>query len=253
MRRIPWSAGVNRREELERLEATPFWEKQWTPQHLPALGNTLWGTVWDELTAGFCPEDVPAGTVLYQQGDPAVEMLYLQCGQVRVECVHSSGKKRTVYLLFDGITVGEAECLYGGVREFCSVAATECRIFRIPMEEFKQRVERSPALALKLFQVAARKSQVLSRMLIRDSFLSARGRVIQFLLTISQRYSVKEADGARLTIRLTHQEVADFLGISRVAVSQCFQSLCREGLLEKSRRYYRFPDLRALEAQLDRE
>lgn len=108
----------------------------------------------------------------------------------------------------------------------------------------------SPALALKLFQISARKSQVLGRMLIRDSFLSVRGRVIQFLLSVSEPYGTEEGAGVRLTIRLTHQEVADFLGISRVVVSQCFQSLSREGLLKKTRQHYLLPDRAALEAQL---
>ena len=60
----------------------------------------------------------------------------------------------------------------------------------------------------------------------------------------------EEGEGVRLTIRLTHQEVADFLGISRVVVSQCFQSLNREGLLKKTRQHYLIPDRAALEAQL---
>lgn len=150
--------------------------------------------------------------MFYQQGDPADEVLYLQSGQVRVECVHSDGKKRVLYLLFDGIVVGEDECIYGGVREFRAVAASECRIFRIPAEVFKRRVEASPALALKLFQVSARKSQVLSRVLVRDSFLSVQGRVIQFLLSLAERNGVQEEEGIRLTIRLTHQEAARLPG-----------------------------------------
>ena len=160
------------------------------------------------------------------------------------------GKKRVLCLLFEGIPVGEDECLFGGPREYRAVAVTACQIFRIPAEVFKRRAEASPALALKLFQISARKSQVLGRMLIRDSFLSVRGRVIQFLLSVSEPYGTEEGAGVRLTIRLTHQEVADFLGISRVVVSQCFQSLSREGLLKKTRQHYLLPDRAALEAQL---
>ncbi len=233
------------------VEQETAWEKQWMPQHLSSLGNEPWDAVWDRLTDGFCRETVPAGTVFYQQGDPADEVLYLQSGQVRVECVHSDGKKRVLYLLFDGIVVGEDECIYGGVREFRAVAASECRIFRIPAEVFKRRVEASPALALKLFQVSARKSQVLSRVLVRDSFLSVQGRVIQFLLSLAERNGVQEEEGIRLTIRLTHQEAADFLGISRVAVSQCFQTLAKAGLLRKREHCYILPDRAALEAQLE--
>lgn len=221
------------------------------PQHLSSLGDEPWDTVWDRLTDGFRREAVQAGTVFYQQGDPADEVLYLQSGQVRVECVHSDGKKRALYLLFDGIVVGEDECIYGGVREFRAVAATECQVFRIPAEVFKQRVETSAALALKLFQVSARKSQVLSRLLVRDSFLSARGRIVQFLLSVAERHGAAGAEGVRLTIRLTQQELADFLGLSRVAVSHCIQLLAQEGLLKKRERFWVLPDPAALRAQLE--
>ena len=235
------------------MEENAVWEKQWTPRYLPSLGDEPWDAVWGRLTEGFRLEIVPAGTVLYQQGDPADEVLYLQSGQVQLECVHSGGKRRVLCLLFDGIPVGEDECIYNSVREFRAVTATECQVFRIPAEVFKQRVETSPALALKLFQVSARKSQVLSRMLVRDSFLSARGRVIQLLLSLAERYGAVGTGGVRLTIRLTQQEIADFLGLSRVAVSHCIQFLTQEGLLAKRGRTLLLPDPEALQAQLEED
>ena len=84
------------------MEKELRWEKQWIPEHLSAVGNEPWDTVWDRLTDGFRPETVPAGTVFYQQGDPAREVIFLQTGQIRVECIHSSGKKRVLCLLFEG-------------------------------------------------------------------------------------------------------------------------------------------------------
>lgn len=87
------------------MEKELRWEKQWIPEHLSAVGNEPWDTVWDRLTDGFRPETVPAGTVFYQQGDPAREVIFLQTGQIRVECIHSSGKKRVLCLLFEGIPV----------------------------------------------------------------------------------------------------------------------------------------------------
>ena len=235
------------------VEENAVWEKQWTPRYLPSLGDEPWDAVWDRLTQGFRRETVPAGTVLYQQGDPADEVLYLQSGQVRLECVHSGGKRRVLCLLFDGIPVGEDECIYGGVREFRAVAATRCQVFRIPAEVFKRRAETSPALALKLFQVSARKSQVLSRLLVRDSFLSARGRIIQFLLSLAERHGESGAEGTRLTILLTQQETADFLGFSRVAVAHCVRDLVREGLLAKRGRALLLPDPEDLRAQLEED
>lgn len=63
------------------MEKELRWEKQWIPEHLSAVGNEPWDTVWDRLTDGFRPETVPAGTVFYQQGDPAREVIFLQTGR----------------------------------------------------------------------------------------------------------------------------------------------------------------------------
>ena len=83
--------------------------------------------------------------------------------------------------------------------------------FPHPAEVFKRRAEASPALALKLFQISARKSQVAWPHADPRQLLSVRGGVIQFLLSVSEPYGTEEGAGVRLTIRLTHQEVADFL------------------------------------------
>lgn len=71
------------------MEKELRWEKQWIPEHLSAVGNEPWDTVWDRLTDGFRPETVPAGTVFYQQGDPAREVIFLQTGQIRVVMGHT--------------------------------------------------------------------------------------------------------------------------------------------------------------------
>lgn len=223
------------------------WEKQWRPRDADGTWYAGWDNVWDALTDGIPEERVPAGTVLFQQGDPASEVIYLRRGRVQIECVHSSGKKRTICTLFDGLTVGEEACMFGGVWEFRAVAATGCGICRVPAGEFRRRVERTPALALKLLQVSARKNIVLSRVLISDSMLSVRERVIRFLCVMAEGYGVEEDGGVRITIPITHQAAADFLGISRVAVSRCAGELRKLGLTQKRGREVFLPDVAALE------
>ena len=114
------------------MEKELRWEKQWIPEHLSAVGNEPWDTVWDRLTDGFRPETVPAGTVFYQQGDPAREVIFLQTGQIRVECIHSSGKKRVLCLLLREFPWERTSACSGGPREYRAVAVTACQIFRIP-------------------------------------------------------------------------------------------------------------------------
>jgi len=223
------------------------WEKRWKPA-ADVLSSTAWAAVWDELTDGFPECTVPRGTVLYDQGDPADKVVFLHKGRVQLECYHSSGKKRVVYALFDGLTVGEEECIFGGPREFRAVCDTECQISCIPAEEFRRRVEHSHALAIKLFQISARKSQVLVRLLAQDSFLDVGERVARFLVNQTNYYGQPKDGGIQITVRITHQELADFLGTSRVAVSQCLRELEQQGLLEKREGRFFLPDPAALSA-----
>lgn len=221
------------------------WEKQWRPTARDLDGET-WDRVWEELTAGYATYAVPRGTVLYEQGGPADGVVFLHRGQVQLECCDSSGKKRVVYALFDGLTVGEDECMFGGPRAFRAVCNTPCQITRIPAAEFRRRVEHSHALALKLFQLAARRAQMLSQLLVRDSFLDAGKRVARFLVSQAEYYGRPEDGGLCLTVRLTHQQLADFLGISWVAVSQCVRGLEKQGLMEKREGRFFLPNPAAL-------
>lgn len=226
------------------------WEKRWTPASC-GQDPTRWESVWEELTHGYPAEAVPKGTVLYEQGDLPTELIFLHHGQAQVESCHSDGKKRVVYMLFDGLPVGETECIFGTVREFRAVCLTECWISRVPTEEFRRRVERSHALAVKLLQVLARKSQVLSRSLIRDSFLPVDARMARFLLSRAEYYGKPEAGGIQITLRMTQQEMADYLGVSRVAVNQCLNDLRHQGLIDRQGRRLLLKDMPALQRLSD--
>ena len=93
----------------------------------------------------------------------------------------------------------------------------------------------------------ARKGQVLARLLAMDSFLDLRARVAQALLSLSEQHGRPEAEGILLTIPFTHQEMADLLGVSRVAVSQCMGELARQGVLTKRKGLVLLRDIAALE------
>lgn len=205
---------------------------------------------WSELLADHTPELVPKGTVLYRQGDPAREFFLILHGRALLECCHSNGKTRTIYTLTDGMTVGEAGCLFGGVREYDAITATECQVCRIPAEEFHRKVYDSPALAVQVLSIAARKGQVLARLLTLDNFLDSRARLAQALLYLAEQYSRPLDGGVLITLHFTHQDMADFLGISRVSVTQSFRELTDTGLVSKRDSHCFLPSIVALEERL---
>ena len=74
---------------------------------------TASGMDWSALTAGLSPEILPKGGILYQQGSPSDEMFLIVEGRVRLECCHSNGKNRAIYIVSNGVTIGEAGAMFG--------------------------------------------------------------------------------------------------------------------------------------------
>ena len=83
---------------------------------------------------------------------------------------------------------------------------------------------RPPALALQVFQVEARKGQVLARLLAMDSFLTSVPCVAQALLPCPSSTGRLEPEGILLTHPLYPPGDGRPAGVSWVAVSQCMGS-----------------------------
>jgi CRP-like cAMP-binding protein len=57
-------------------------------------------------------------------------------------------------------------------------------------------------------------------------------RLLQFVCWLAQRFGRLGAEGYSVEITLTHQEIAESIGITRVTVTRLLKSLAREGKLK---------------------
>ncbi|NEQ21593.1 MAG: Crp/Fnr family transcriptional regulator [Microcoleus sp. SIO2G3] len=61
-------------------------------------------------------------------------------------------------------------------------------------------------------------------------------RLVQLLLWLSNQFGQPVASGTLLELRLTHQDLADTIGSTRVTVTRLLNEMEREGKIERSRR-----------------
>lgn len=62
-------------------------------------------------------------------------------------------------------------------------------------------------------------------------------RLIQFLTWLGQKFGRAVSGGHLIDLRLTHQEIAESLGTSRVTITRLLNKLEQEGLILRSHRY----------------
>src|SRR5277367_6219444 len=104
-------------------------------------------TFLSKVNGGRTTSQYRANEIIYQQGDPADSVFYIQTGKAKVTVLSEQGKEAVVAVLGAGSFFGEG-CLAGQVLRLATVAAmTECAITRVAKPEIVSVIHKEPAFA----------------------------------------------------------------------------------------------------------
>ncbi len=97
-------------------------------------------------------------------------------------------------------------------------------------------IKRRPEFAMKLFSSFSERlrqsDEVIESLLHRE--VSA--RLASLLLNLAERFGEEDGSGTLLSVRLTHQELANMIASTREAVSKVMSEFKREGSIEVQNR-----------------
>jgi CRP/FNR family transcriptional regulator len=78
--------------------------------------------------------------------------------------------------------------------------------------------------------------------------MRAEERLAAFLLNLTQRLTARGFSGSALVLRMTREEIGNYLGLKLETVSRCFSKFQDDGVLQVRQRQIRVLDQAALEA-----
>jgi CRP-like cAMP-binding protein len=67
---------------------------------------------------------------------------------------------------------------------------------------------------------------------------NARDRLLKVLLWLARKFARPVEGGQLIDLRLTHQEIAEFIGMTRVSVTRLLSQLEQEGVISRPRRHF---------------
>jgi CRP/FNR family transcriptional regulator, global nitrogen regulator len=170
--------------------------------------------------------------VIFAPGDPDDQLYFLFEGTVRLYKIYGGYKEATVAVLQDGGVFGGLSLEEGGWQSVFAEAVTEARVARVRKSVLNEAVRRSPDFATKLFYSFSdrlrQSDEVIESLLERE--VSA--RLATLLANLGDRFGEANGSGTLLTMRLTHQDLANMIVSTREAVSKVMSEFQREGLIE---------------------
>lgn len=188
------------------------------------------------------------GVEIFHAGDPMPGAYFIRRGIAKLATTNSEGKLRTLCLYAGQSIVGIHAVLNSAPNLHTLTALTPCDTYvydRRTLEEVL--IPHYPEVSLAVIRCLAAVNVHMSAQLETIAFLPARARTALFLHQMHEA-SARAADPYNDPLRLSHQSIADVLGLHRTTVSQAIADLRREGIVTGTRRLRVLSPERLLEA-----
>ncbi len=191
--------------------------------------------------------EVPRHHLLFAPGVPSESIYFIDTGRVRLTRLSPDGRTVILALLGPGDFIGEA-AWESGEHDSYGETLEESRIYQLSREAFENLVRQNPEFGLRLIQVVGvRLKQAQSR--IEDLvFRQVPSRVARLLVSLAEHHGKVTPHGIRVEFPLTHQEIADMVGSSRVTVTQVLNKFRTSEWIAIESKRVTIHNLEALEA-----
>jgi CRP-like cAMP-binding protein len=170
------------------------------------------------------------GKVVYQQGDAADSVFYIQSGKVKISVVSAQGKEAVVALLSAGDFFGEG-CLTGQKLRLATVDALEpSEILRIDKAEITRVIHHESTFSeLFIAHLLSRNARV-EEDLIDQLFNSSEKRLARTLLLLANFGS--EGEPAPMLAKISQETLAEMVGTTRSRVSSFMNKFRKLGFID---------------------
>lgn len=163
------------------------------------------------------------GAIIQQRGDTGDGFWLIEAGNVSV-CRFGSDGSMTIYaVLGPGDLFGELAHFTGAARQVDVVAETDVAMVRTDTAAINGLLDEEPAFARWLLKSLAHQLRVALDRIDGDHNLSAEDRVVRVLTDMVAR------DGPEL--HMTHEALANFVGVSRVTMGAILKRMSGAGLV----------------------
>jgi CRP-like cAMP-binding protein len=171
-----------------------------------------------------------AGSEIYASGEKAGFLYLLAEGVASAHRTLPSGERQVVGFYWPGDVFGLAE---EGLYVNSASALTACAVYRFPYDRLASFLLSHPEIEQKFYVKAVHDLRNAQRQLIMMGRLAVPRRLAAFILDCSGHEDYFDSKTQRLTLPMTRDDIADYIGASPEVVIRTFGRLEALGLLRR--------------------
>ena len=187
----------------------------------------------------------PHGEVIARQGEEVRTLFLVTEGAVRLASVTPGGREVVVALLGPGDLFGES-ALLGEASPVQARSIGRTEVVALHVSCIRSIVARQPGTAEQLLRLVAARLHRTRTALEEALACDIAGRIAGRLRELAADHGVPEADGIRLAVPVTQEELARMVGVARETVNRTIGTLAARGVIRSTPRALVITDPEAL-------
>jgi len=170
------------------------------------------------------------GASLYRPGEIFDSLYAVKSGAFKTVGVSNSGEEKVTGFYLSGELLG-LDSISNGRHGYSAVALEDSEVCAIPFAALEKMALSVPMLQHKLFQVLSGDISRDQGLMLLLGRMSAEQRLAAFLLSLSRRYQRLGFSASRYTLRMTREEIGNYLGLTLETVSRLMSRFQKEALI----------------------
>ena len=161
----------------------------------------------------------PGNSSVYFPSDAAESVFVLVEGRIRLYSITPDGKQAVLAIVEPGELFGELALLGSDERDEHAQAVGASRVVSIARDAVETVLLRNADVSLAITKFVGMRRKRLERRLRNLLFRSNRERLVGLLCELLEQYGRKIDEGLLIDIKLSHQDLAGLIGITRESVT----------------------------------
>lgn len=173
---------------------------------------------------------VGRGSSLYRPGEAFDSLYAVRSGAFKTVGVSHDGEEKVTGFYLAGELLG-LDSISSGRHGYSAVALEDSEVCAIPFAALEKMALSVPTLQHKLFKVLSGDISRDQGLMLLLGSMSAEQRLAAFLLSLARRYQRLGFSPSRYTLRMTREEIGNYLGLTLETVSRLMSRFQKEALI----------------------
>jgi len=186
-----------------------------------------------------------AGQRIHTIGQSFDTLYVVYSGFIKSVIIDDAGHEQVVAFPMKGDLLG-VDGIHGGVHTTEAVALTACEVILVPFKTLTALGRSQPDLELAIYGVMGRELAREQSLIGALGSLGAEARVARFLAFMSSRFEEMGYSGKQFNLRMTREEIGNYLGLTLETISRTLSAFAAAGLISVELRNVVLHDIPAL-------